>query len=468
MGNTRVSMGLNELHTSIPLPSKQSFQAPEMVYVYSPAGLGGMSRSFHCFFREHLASERSWTMKTRPVLLNNWEATYFNFTEDSLVTIATTASKLGVKLFVMDDGWFGDKKPRVNDHAGLGDWVPNPQRFPKGLKPFVERVNNLKVDGEPMKFGIWVEPEMVNPVSELYDAHPDWVLHSGQYERTTKRDQMVLNLSLTEVQDYIIDAISKLLSSANIQYVKWDHNRGAHEMANPATSHAYIIGLYRVLETLTTRFPDVLWEGCASGGGRFDPGLLRYFCQSWTSDNTDAFERLSIQLGNSLVYPPSAMGCHVSQVPNHQMNRVTPIEFRAHVAMMGGSFGFELDLDEVPESDRKTIPALIELSERVNPFVIKGDMYRLADVESNWPAVMYVLDGEAVILAYQIRSRIKLPEPRLHLQGLDREKTYTIEGLVDGNTGAQLEDWGITLKWGAVGVDKTGDYGSKVMFVKAK
>ena len=459
-------MGLNDLHTSMPLQPGKSFQAPEIVYVYSPDGLGRMSRAFHCFYREHLASERSWTLKDRPVLINNWEATYFDFTQDSLLSIAKSASELGVKLFVLDDGWFGNSKPRVSDKAGLGDWMPNPKRFPNGIESLVDQVNKLKTgSGEGMKFGIWVEPEMVNPDSELYAAHPDWVQHACSYDRTETRNQLVLNLALTEVQDYIIDSISKLLKSANITYVKWDHNRGIHELPSPDTAHAHIMGLYRVLNTLVSRFPDVLWEGCASGGGRFDPGMLYYFPQSWTSDNTDALERLSIQFGTSLVYPPSSMGCHVSMCPNHQMGRTTPLEFRAHVAMMGGSFGFELDLAQLSNAEREMIPDIIALSERVNPFVIRGNMYRLNDISSNWPAVMFVLDDQAVILVYQIKGQIKKATPRLRLQGLNVEKKYQLEGVkgYESVVGVDLQDLGVALDWTHV-----GDHGSRVIFVKAK
>lgn len=385
-----------------------------------------------------------------------------DFTAGTLLPIAEKAADLGVKLFVMDDGWFGKgKNARTDDHRGLGDWVPNSERFPDGLGAFVEEVTRLK-EGE-MRFGIWVEPEMTNEKSDLYEAHPNWVLHAADHDRTTHRNQLVLNLGLEAVQDYIIDILTKLLSSAKITYVKWDKNRNIHETPSPSSIHLYTLGVYRVLDTLTTRFPDVLWEGCASGGGRFDAGILHYFPQTWTSDNTDALDRLSIQFGTTLAYPASAMGCHVSAVPNHQTGRVTPLEFRAHVAMMGGSFGFELDPNSLSEDEQKTIPDLIKLAERVNPLVIQGEMYRLSLPEvTNNPAAMYVSqDGkEAVVLAYQARAVLKEGIPALRLQGLSRDVRYDVE--MRGNkkvySGATLMGTGLKLLF-------KGDYQSEVIFV---
>jgi alpha-galactosidase len=300
---------------------------------------------------------------------------------------------------------------------------------------------------------------MVNHKSELYETHPDWVLHAPNRKRTEQRHQLVLNLSLPEVQDYLIDSLSKLLSSANIGYIKWDNNRSMHELSHPSTVHKYMFGLYRVLHTLTTSFPDVLWEGCASGGARFDAGILHYFPQTWTSDNTDGLERIFTQFGTSLAYPPSSMGCHVAAVPNHQMHRITPIEFRAHVAMMGGSFGFELDLGAITPEEKQSIPSIIELSEKVNPYVIHGDLYRLRlPEESNWPAAMYIdpRNGNAVVLAYQLRSTIKETLPSLKLKGLDEGVRYKVDG--KEWSGASLMNSGLKFQW-------EGDYQSKVVFV---
>ncbi|TXT03804.1 hypothetical protein VHUM_04368 [Vanrija humicola] len=458
-GYTRASLGLNPAHLSWALGAGESFTSPEVVCVYSGSGIGGMSRAFHSLYRNHL-SRSDWTHRTRPTLINNWEATYFDLSQDVLLPIAERAAGLGIKMFVMDDGWFGVKHPRINDHQGLGDWTPNPHRFPDGLGAFAERVTDLKVKPLPadMKFGIWVEPEMVSPKSELYENHPSWVLHAGKYPQTTARNQLVLNAGLPEVQDYIVDAVTKILSSGNISYVKWDNNRGMHELQHPSDSHRYILGLYSVLDRLTTAFPDVLWEGCASGGARFDPGLLYYWPQHWVSDNTDARDRVSIQLGLSLVYPPSTFGCHVSAVPNHITDRETPLEFRAHVAMMGGSFGLELDATKLSDQDTKQLPAILALSEKVNPYVIHGDMYRLSPWTSSSPAVQYVLpSGDAVLFAYQLKDA-HFPDqpPPIRLQGLEANADYEFDGEVYGGDELLTAGW----NWW-----KEGDYQSRVVFV---
>jgi alpha-galactosidase len=308
---------------------------------------------------------------------------------------------------------------------------------------------------------------MVNPKSELFERRPEWALQAEGYPLTEARNQLVLNLAMPEVQDYIIGKLTDILNSAEISYVKWDNNRGMHELPSPSVPHAYMLGLYRVLETLTTRFPDVLWEGCASGGGRFDPGLYHYWAQSWTSDNTDAIDRLFIQFGTSLVYPPSSFGAHVSAVPNHQTGRTTPLAFRAHVALMGGSFGFELDLNRLPKEEQDQIPKLVALSEKVNPLVIHGDLYRInRPDESNWPTAMFVSKdkSEAVVLAYRMQSIINWHSPPVRLQGLDPEANYELEEEgqgADEYTGQTLMNRGLHLAL-------KGDYQSRVIFLRRK
>lgn len=464
LGFTRVLLGLNPLHLHWPLAPGETFTTPECVSVFSSSGLGGMTRTFHRLYRLHLSRSR-FTMEPRPALLNHFEATHFEFNEDTLYPIAHKAAEMGFKLFVMDDGWFGDKYPRSTDNAGLGDWVANPRRFPRGLAPFADRITSLPVAGSKtakVKFGIWVEPEMVNPQSELYQLHPEWALHAADHDRTEARHQLVLNLGLTEVQDYLIEAIDTLLKSADISYVKWDNNRGIHELSRPSDAHRYILGLYRVIDTLTTRHPDVLWEGCASGGGRFDAGLLHYWPQHWTSDNTDGRDRLYIQWGTSLVYPASAMGCHVSEVPSQQADRTTPFEFRAHVAMMGGGFGFELDINKLDKEEQALIPGIIKLSEEIAPLIVQGDMYRLASPwDCNWPAVQFISeDGrEAVVFLYQIRDGLMRDEREpTRLQGLIPGAEYDVNGEV--YTGAELMNVGITEN--LIG----GDYRSKVFRIR--
>ncbi|KAL4939127.1 hypothetical protein BDV06DRAFT_225313 [Aspergillus oleicola] len=458
-GLTRVSVGANQL--SWELKSDETLTSPECVAVYSANGVGGISRSLHKLYRNHLMRSKFAT-SDRPVLLNSWEGLYFNIDQDRMLKLAEDSAALGVKLLVMDDGWFGKDYPRTSDAAGLGDWILNPDRFPHGLQPLVQKITALKIanSSATLRFGIWVEPEMVNPQSRLYQQHPDWVLHAGKYPRTEQRNQLVLNLALPVVQEFIIAAISTLLESADITYIKWDHNRGLAEIPSPSTNHAYMLGMYRVFDVLTTRFPGVLWEGCASGGGRFDPGMLQYFPQLWTSDDSDAVERIFIQFGTSLAYPPSAMGCHVSSVPNHQTGRTTPLTFRAHVAMMGGSFGLELNPAEMSTHDKEAIPALIELAERVNPIVLKGDMYRLALPESNWPTALFISgDGvQAVLFYFQLGPNVNHTMPRVKLQGLDAEATYRVNG--EGSfSGSTLMNLGLQYSF-------TSEYGSRVVFIE--
>ncbi|RDA90254.1 hypothetical protein CP533_4608 [Ophiocordyceps camponoti-saundersi (nom. inval.)] len=462
-GLTRVTMGLNPSQLSWSIGPGLMLESPEVVAVFSDAGIGGMSRKLHGLYRKHLMKSK-FALQPRPVLLNSWEGLHFDYDADKLYSLAERAARLGVKLFVLDDGWFGKTHPRLNDRAGLGDWEANPSRFPQGLDAFINKVTSLRSAGstsDNLKFGLWFEPEMVNVNSTLYEKHPDWVLHAGPYPRTETRHQLVLNLALPEVQSYIIMAVSNVLLGSRIEYVKWDNNRGIHEMPSPSTAHAYMMGLYHVLRRLTESFPHILWEGCASGGGRFDPGILQYFPQVWTSDNTDALDRLHIQFGTSLVYPPSAMGAHVSAAPNGLTGRTTPIEFRAHVAMMGGSFGLELNPEEMPAEDRAKVPELIKLAERVNPIVIGGDLWRLRlPAESNWPAALFVSeDGrQAVLFYFQLRAAVNEALPPLRLQGLDPKARY----LVDGNrtvSGATLMNKGVSYSF-------EGDYGSRVVFLQ--
>ncbi|KAK4500565.1 hypothetical protein PRZ48_008754 [Zasmidium cellare] len=462
-GGIRVLLGLNPLHSSLHVAPGDTFTSPEVVAVYSSEGLGGMSRSFHSLYKNHLSRGKQ-TKQTRPILLNSWEGSGFNYTESSLVTLAGEAEALGIELFVNDDGWFGVEYPRNNDTMGLGDWTPNPAKFPDGLGPYVADVNNYTVlnSTSKLQFGLWVEPEMVNPNSTLYHEHPDWVLHAGQHVRSLTRNQLVLNLALPEVQDFVLNTVHGILDSANIQYIKWDNNRAIHEMPSPATDHAYILGLYRIIDNLTTSYPDVLWEGCASGGGRFDAGLLHYWPQSWTSDDTDASNRLTIQLGTSLAYPPSAMGCHVSAIPNGLTQRNISITYRAHVALMCGSFGFELSPSELSPEESAAIPSIMDEAHKVNPIVIGGDFYRLAlPEETNWPAVQFVSNdtNTAVLFAFQQKMMIKPAAPPVRLQGLDPTARYWNSGDNGTYSGATYMNAGINLQW------PQADYSSMLVWV---
>lgn len=304
---------------------------------------------------------------------------------------------------------------------------------------------------------------MVNPNSTLYKEHPDWVLHAGKHVRSLTRGQLVLNVSLPAVQDFIISTVSRIIDSGKISYVKWDNNRGMHELSHPSDDYNYILGLYRVIDNLTSKYPDILWEGCASGGGRFDAGLLHYWPQHWTSDNTDAAQRLTIQLGTSLVYPPSAMGCHISAVPNGVTRRNISMEYRGHVAMMCGSFGLELNPSELEPNDAALIPSIMAEAERVNPIVINGDFYRLVHPDSgNWPGVQFVsADGrESIVFAFQQLYMIKPAPPPLTLQGLDAKARY-FNNLNNGTyTGATYMNAGLNIAW------ERGDYKSKMIWLK--
>ncbi|KAI1826908.1 glycoside hydrolase family 36 protein [Xylaria intraflava] len=457
-GWVRVLLGLNPLHLSWPLKQDETFVSPEVVSVYSADGFTGMSQSLHALYKNQL-SRSNHTWQTRPPLLNSWEGLGFDYNQTSMVQLAQEAADLGCSLFVNDDGWFGTDYPRDNDTDGLGDWVAQPKKFPDGLGPYVDDVNAIKVanSSAEMSFGLWFEPEMVDPMSDLYKAHPDWVLHAGAHNRTLVRNQLVLNLGLPEVQDYIIDTLEGILNSTNIKYIKWDNNRGQHELSAPSDNHAYMLGMYRVFDTLTTAHPEILWEGCASGGGRFDAGILHYAPQSWTSDNTDGLSRLHIQFGTSYSFPPSAMACHVSAVPNGQVGRTTPLAFRAAVASMCGSFGLELDPKALTPDDRAAIPAAVALQQEINPLVIAGDFYRLAlPDESNWPAGLFALPdaSAAVLFAFQVRSAAKPLAPPLKLRGLDAAAKYRLtSGDAAGTayeavfSGSTLMNTGLSLPW---------------------
>lgn len=455
-------LGFNPYHLSWPLAPGETLTSPEVVAVYSDTGIGGLSRKYHRLFNNHLIKSEFKT-QTRPVLLNSWEGLYFDYNQSTVYTLASEAAALGVKLFVLDDGWFGVEYPRNDDDAALGDWEVNPTKFPSGsLVPLVNQITNLTAANttDKLSFGLWFEPEMVSPNSTLYQEHPEWALSAGPYPRTLRRDELVLNVALPEVQDFIIESVSSILNSTAISYVKWDNNRGMHEMPSPGIDHSYMLGMYHVFDTLTTRYPNVLWEGCASGGGRFDPGVLQYFPQIWTSDNTDGLERVFIQFGTSLVYPASTMGGHVSAVPNAQTGRSTPIEFRAHVAMMTASFGLELNPPEISASDRAALPALIDLAEKVNPLVVNGDMWRLnLPEESNWPAALFIAeDGtQAVLFWFQVRSLWNHALPYLKLQGLEPTARYMVNGTVV-YSGATLMNVGLQYQF-------QGDYGSAVVFI---
>lgn len=447
----RISMGLNPEVFRWKLAPGESFQTPEAIGVFSSEGLNGLTKQLHTTFNNHLL-RGPWKDKPRPVLLNTWEGVYFDFDHEKVVNIAKEAKKLGVELLVLDDGWFGTRYPRNDDHAGLGDWVENPAKLPKGLGGLAADVNK-----EGLMFGIWVEPEMVNPKSELYEKHPDWVIHQPDRERTEMRNQLMLDLGRKEVQDYIINSMSRMLDSGNIQYVKWDMNRVITESGSAGlppdqqmeTQHRYMLGLYRVLDTLTKKYPDVLWEGCASGGGRFDPGILPYFPQNWTSDNTDALSRLDIQSGTARLFPPKTMGAHVSAVPNHQNGRSASLKSRFHVAM-SANFGLELDPSKMTESEKEFTREQIAYYKQVRHIVQDGDYHLLRTAaNNNHPAWMFTsADGnEALVFAFQKQVEIRMPVPRVKLKGLDEQAMYRVDGIKQPLSGSYLMNVGLSPKF---------------------
>lgn len=441
----RSYIGINPFGFNYVLENKEEFQTPEAVLVYSANGLGEMSRIYHKLYRTRLCRGK-FRDTDRFVLINNWEATYFDFSEEKLVAIAKKAAEIGVDTMVLDDGWFG---ARNDDKAGLGDWYENPDRLPNGLNSLANKINDLG-----MHFGLWFEPEMVNPDSELYRKHPDWILHTKCRESFLTRYQLTLDLSRKDVCDYIIESVSNVLQKANIEYVKWDMNRYMTEAGSALLSderqgevmHRYMLGLYYVLEQITTRFPNVLFESCASGGGRFDPGMLYYMPQTWTSDDSDAEERLMIQYGTSMVYPYSSMGAHVSTCPNHQVGRTTPFEMRCNVAMPG-QFGFELNLNKCNEKELETARQAVKDYRELQSVFHKGDCYRIkSPFETNLSVIEFISEDEnTIVVCIDCKKATpNAPEEFIRLDGLDKTALYSLNGEIYG--GDYLMNKGLVFK----------------------
>ena len=377
-------------------------------------------------YRNHLIRS-PFLHKKRPILINNWEATYFDFDTDKLLAIAKEAASVGIEMLVMDDGWFGN---RYDDNRALGDWIVNEEKIKGGLKFLVDEVNKLG-----LKFGIWMEPEMISPDSDLYRAHPDWAIQIPGRNPGLSRNQLVLDITRPEVWEHTWNSIKTILESANIEYLKWDMNRQLSELYSaglPADRqgelyHRYVLALYRMQEKLVETFPNLLIENCSGGGARFDPGMLYYSPQIWTSDDTDAIERLSIQEGTAMIYPLSTMGAHVSDCPNHAVGRVTPFKTRGHVAL-AGTFGYELDITKIPVEERAQIPFQVAQYHKYNDLVREGNYYRLASFSDNgeYDAWMVVSqDGtEALVTYVDVFKHPNFKSRRLLLQGLDPSKEY--------------------------------------------
>lgn len=453
----RVLMGIHPNGFKWTLEKGESFQTPEMVMVYSEAGLNGMSQTFHKLYRTRLA-RGTWRDKVRPILINSWEAFYFDFDAPKLLGLADVAADLGMELFVLDDGWFGK---RDDSTSSLGDWYPNEEKLKGTLKELAEKIN-----AKGLKFGLWIEPEMTNKDSDLYRAHPDWLLAEQGKRICHSRTQYVLDFSKKEVREYIGDMLENLLAEVPVSYIKWDMNRTFSEVFSNGNDreyqgkvcHKYILGVYELYERLTSRFPHVLFESCASGGARFDPGMLYYAPQGWTSDDTDAIERLKIQYGTSMVYPVSCMGSHVSASPNHQTNRVTPIETRADVAYFG-TFGYELDLLKLGEEDKAEIRRQIAFMKEKRDLIQKGTFYRLkSPFEGNETAWMIVSEDQkkALVGYYRVMQPVNVGFKRLKLKGLKEDTCYKVSGYAYDCYGDELMQVGMILSDSASGVWKKG------------
>ncbi len=458
-GQLRMVMGLHPEDFEWKLEPADTFQTPEVVMVYSDAGLGKMTRIFHDFYRKHVISRR-FSDVDKPVLINNWEATYFEFDTEKLIDIAKQASALGIEMLVMDDGWFGN---RCDDNRALGDWIVNEEKLPGGLSRLVSEVNKLG-----MKFGIWFEPEMISPDSDLYRAHPDWAITIPGREGSLCRNQYVLDLTRKEVLDYVYNAVASILRSAPIAYVKWDMNRQLSDLYSAALppdrmgelSHRYVLAVYALQERLLAEFPDLLLENCSGGGARFDPGMLYYSPQIWCSDDTDAIERLKIQEGTMMVYPLSAMGAHVSDCPNHTVGRTTPFATRGYVAL-AGTFGYELDVTKISEEERAMIPEQVALYHRYNKLVREGDYYRIASYSENHEFDCYGVvrkdKSEALFTYVQVLARPNYHSRRIRLQGLLPEGRYILEDTGETYSGEVLMNVGLFVP------EMSGDYQGRLL-----
>ena len=457
---SRFVMGINSNLFQWKLAPKESFQSPEAILTYSPKGMGMLSQQLHTLFRHNLCRGR-WENLRRPILINNWEATYFDFNEEKLLQIAEEASKAGIEMLVMDDGWFGR---RNDDCTSLGDWFVNREKLPNGLNDLCRKVNDLG-----MKLGIWIEPEMISEDSDLFRKHADWCLQIPGRPNQRGRFQFVLDFSRPEVVDYLYESISGLLSSANIEYVKWDMNRHLTQVWSsgfPADRqgeicHRYVLGVYDLMERLLKRFPDILFEGCSGGGGRFDAGMLYYTPQIWCSDNTDAADRLKIQYGTSFAYPVCSMGSHVSACPNHQTGRQIPLRTRGIIAM-SGTFGFELDLNKLTAEEKKEIAYLVKQYKKYYELIGKGDFYRLTDpYRDNVSAWQFASADKKEVLVNIVvtHAQANAMPAILKLKGLDTTRYYRIvcddskqENYYKNSSGSVLMNAGIRLP------NPSGDY----------
>ena len=451
MEQVRLVMGINPELFRWELKPSEVFDTPEVIMSYSSNGMEKLSHNFHKVIREHVCRGK-YKLAERPVLINNWEATYFDFNEEKILKIAEQAASLGVDMLVLDDGWFGK---RDDDCSGLGDWFVNEKKLCGGLGSLAEKIKKMG-----MKFGLWFEPEMVSEDSELYRTHPEWAMRIPSRKPIRSRYQLVLDMTNPEVREYLFNSISKILRSADISYVKWDMNRSICDLYTPCLSaddqgeisHRYVLGLYELLERLTSEFPDVLFEGCSGGGGRFDAGMLYYCPQIWCSDDTDAYERTKIQYGTSFFYPVSAVGSHVSAVPNHQTGRTTPIGTRA-VTAMAGSFGYELDLNTLSDSEKQEVGEQITRFKKYGRLIHNGLYYRLSDPMNDKFAVWeFVSEDKKEVLVNGVifRTEPNRTQYLIKLRGLLPDADYRLDNSGGVYKGSALMNGGILLpkSWG--------------------
>ena len=459
----RMSMGIHPDGFEWVLEPGASFTTPEAVMVYSSEGLGKMTRTFHSLYQNHLIRSKFLHQK-RPILINNWEATYFDFDDTKLLSIAKEAKELGIEMLVMDDGWFGK---RNNDESSLGDWFVNEDKLRGGVAALAEQVHE-----EGLRFGIWFEPEMISPDSELYSAHPDWAIQVPGREPSMGRHQYVLDLTRQEVVDHAYESVARILRSASIDYVKWDMNRpladvgsftlGAEHMGE--FYHRYVLGVYQMQERLIQEFPDLLLENCSGGGARFDPGMLYYSPQIWTSDDMDPIERLTIQEGTALVYPLSTMGAHICVCPNHTVGRETSMEIRANVAL-AGTFGYELDITKLTDEEKREAKFFNQQYHKYNDLVREGGYYRIASYRENQRYDCWQVnsrDRQEVLVTYvQVRNEPEQRSRRIRLQGLAPHLKYQLEGTKEIYSGEILMNAGYQQEM------MYGDYRSRLLHFTA-
>lgn len=469
---TRVSMGIHPYTFSWPLQPGESFQTPEAVLVYAQKGLNTMSQAFHGLFRERLARGR-FRDEPRPLLLNSWEGIYMDVDEARVLEMAQATADLGLEMFVLDDGWF---KGRDSDATSLGDWVTDSRKLPSGLGSLSRKVEDMGI-----QFGLWFEPEMISMDSDLYRSHPDWLMHTPGRRISTGRKQFVLDFANPEVVTYIGDAMEKILDEASISYIKWDMNRSLSEVYSlhyPADQqgtiyHRFILGVYALYDRLTKAHPEILFESCAAGGARFDSGMLYYAPQTWTSDDTDAVERLKIQYGTSMLYPISSMGSHVSAIPNHQLHRLTSLHMRFAVAIFG-TFGYELDPLALTEEEKDEIRDQVRFMKKYRRLIQFGTFYRLqSPFQGTETAWMVVSEDktQAIVGYYRVLQEINAPFRRLKLQGLTPDRLYAISGKEEQEYGIELQRAGLVLTDASASENRDGrnegDYLARLFVLNA-